>query len=289
MPEDEAVAGVLDVPAEHVVLSSAGRRWHGLDVAEIVHPVDDFAVPALPRHVLVFNLGTPMGATERRSGRAGQLGESGAMILPAGLPRDWHLDRCGEVRHLHLYLDPWLVHGVTAEAGLDPDRVHIPEDFGVRDPQLEQYGLALLAELRSGDPLGRIYADALATVLAVHLLRRHSSATRSAMRGPAGLPPAALKRATEYIEENLAEDLSLAAVARAANLSPYHFARLFKASTGFPPHQYVIRRRVERARRLLATTDRPLAFIAQEVGFASGSHLARHFRRLLGVPPCDYR
>jgi len=109
------------------------------------------------------------------------------------------------------------------------------------------------------------------------------------MRGPIGLTPAALKRATEYIEENLAEDLSLAAVAGAANLSPYHFARLFKASTGFSPHQYVIRRRVERARLLLATTDRPLAFIAQEVGFASGSHLARHFRRLLGVPPSDYR
>ena len=289
MPEDEAVAGVLDVPSEQVVLSSAGRHWHGLDAAEIVHPVDDFAVPALPRHVLVFNLGTPMGATERRSGRAGQLGEGGAMILPADLPRDWHLDRCGEVRHLHLYLDPWLVRGVATEAGLDPDRVEIPEAFGVRDPQLERYGLSLLAELRSGDPLGRIYAEALATVLAVHLLRRHSSVTRSAMRGPSGLPPVALKCATEYIEEHLAEDLSLAAVAGAANLSPYHFARLFKASTGFPPHQYVIRRRVERARLLLATTDRPLAFIAQEVGFASGSHLARHFRRLLGVPPSDYR
>ena len=289
MPEDAAAAAVWDVPAEHVVLSSADRRWRGLDAAEILHPLDEFAVPALPRHVLVFNLGTPMEATERRSGRAGHLGAGGVMILPAGMPRDWHLERHGEVRHLHLYLDPWLVRGVAAEAGLNPDRGELPEAFGVRDPQLEHYGLSLLAELRSADRLGRLYAEGLATVLAAHLLRHHSTAERSALRGPSGLPAAALRRATDYIEENLAEDLSLAAVARAASFSPYHFARLFKASTGSSPHQYVIRRRVERARRLLATTDWSLAFIAQEVGFASGSHLARHFRRLLGVSPSDYR
>ena len=289
MSGDEAVAGGWDVPPEHVVLSSRDRHWRGLDAAEILHPLDEFAVPALPRHVLVFNLGTPMEATERRSGRAGRLGEGGVMILPAGLPRDWHLDRRGEVRHLHLYLDPWLVRGVAAEAELNPDRVELPEAFGVRDPRLEHYGLSLLSELRSGDPLGRISAEGLATVLAVHLLRHHSTATRSAMREPSGLPPAALGWATDYIEENLAEDLSLAAVARAASLSPYHFARLFKASTGSSPHQYVIRRRVERARRLLTTTDWSLTFIAQEAGFASGSHLARHFRRLLGVSPSDYR
>jgi AraC family transcriptional regulator len=288
MREGEPAAGVLDVPLEHVVASSGGR-WHGLDAAEIFHPLDDFATPALPRHVLVFNLGPPMAAMERRSGRAGRLGEGGVMILPAGLPRDWRLDRCGEVRHLHLYLDPWLVRGVAAEAGLNPDRAELPEAFGVRDPQLEHYGLSLLAELRSGDPLGRIYAEGLATVLAAHLLRHHSTAKVSAMRGPSGLPAAALARATDYIEENLADDLSLAAVARAASFSPYHFARLFKTSTGFSPHQYVIRRRVERVRRLLTTTDWSLAFIAQEVGFASGSHLARHFRRLLGASPSDYR
>jgi AraC family transcriptional regulator len=277
-----------DVPSEQIVRSSEGRGWRGLDAAEIVHPLDDFVVPALPRHVLVLNLGTPMAATERRTGHAGQLGDQGVMILPAGMPRDWHLDRCGEVRHLHLYLDPWLVAGVAAEAELNPDRVEIREAFGASDQRLEVLGVSLLAELRAGDPLGRVYADALATVLAAHLLRHHSSLTSPALRGPTKLPPIALKRATEYIEAHLGDDLSLAAVAQAANYSMYHFSRLFKASTGISPHGYIIRRRVERARLLLATTDWPLAHIAQEVGFASGSHLARHFRRMLGVAPSDY-
>ena len=98
-----------------------------------------------------------------------------------------------------------------------------------------------------------------------------------------------LERVREYVEEHLGDDLALAALAGAVGLSPYHFARLFRASTGLSPHQYVLRRRVERARLLLAATDRSLAAIAQDVGFASGSHLATHVRRLLGVPPSRLR
>ena len=84
-------------------------------------------------------------------------------------------------------------------------------------------------------------------------------------------------------------DLALGEVARVAHLNPYHFARLFRAATGASPHQYIIGRRIERARLLLTTTGWPLAFIAQEVGFASGSHLALHFRRRFGVSPTAYR
>lgn len=288
LADEAATGGVLDVPPEHVVVASGGR-WQGLDAAEVVHPQDDFVSPAVPRHMLVFNLGTPMQATEQRSGHAGRLGPGGVMVLPADMPRAWHLDHRGEVRHLHVYLEPALVRRVAAEAELNPDTLEVVEAFGARDPQLEHAALELLAELRAGGPGGRLYGDALGTVLAVQLLRRYSSVGAPVLRGPAGLPRAALRHAADYVEEHLAQDLSLAAVAEAAGFSPYHFARLFKASTGLSPHQYVIRRRVERARTLLATTTWPLALIAREVGFASGSHLAQHFRRLLGASPSAYR
>jgi len=94
---------------------------------------------------------------------------------------------------------------------------------------------------------------------------------------------------TAYIEEHLAEDLSLSELAAVAYLSPYHFARLFKASTGFAPHQYVIGRRIERAKLLLSTMNWSLAAIAHAVGFAHESHLALHFRRLTGLTPRHYR
>src|SRR5690242_17877952 len=92
---------VFDVPLEHIVQSSSGKGWHGLDVAEIIHPLDDFALPALPRHILVINLSPPSTIHERLAGRQGHLGTGNLVILPAGAPTNWHVEREGEVCHLH--------------------------------------------------------------------------------------------------------------------------------------------------------------------------------------------
>ena len=121
------------------------------------------------------------------------------------------------------------------------------------------------------------------------LLRQQSSATVPPVRRSGRLSPSALRLVTEFVEAHLADDLSLAAIAGAVGLSPYHFTRQFRESTGQSPHQYVIRRRVERARLLISATDRSLTAIARDVGFASGSHLAAHVRRLLGVSPSTLR
>jgi AraC family transcriptional regulator len=283
-----------DVPPEHVLLSSSGRGWRGVDAAEIHHPQDDFGTPAIPRHVLVVNLGSPFDAKETLRGREGYLGLGGIVVLPAGAPREWHLERRGEVRHLHLYLDPTLIQGIAAGAGLDPEKAELIEALGIRDPQIEHVAMSLLSELRSEEAGARIYAESLANVLAVNLLRRHSSLGRSSVRKleherTRGLPEASLRTALGYVGDNLAEDLTLAEIAREVGMSPYHFSRMFKLSTGLPPHQYIMRRRIERAKALLTNTDLPVGMVAQEVGFASSSHFAQQFRRLTGVSPRSFR
>lgn len=294
-PENRRATGeVPDVPPEHILLSSSGRGWSGIDAAEVHHPQDDFGTPAIPRHVLVLNLGSPFDAKETLRGREGYLGSGGIVVLPAGAPREWHLDRRGEVRHLHLYLDPALVRSVAAGAGLDPDEVELIEALGIRDPQIEYAALSLLSELRSGEVGARIYTESLANVLAINLLRRHSSLGRSSMsklenERPRGLPEASLHTALEYMGDNLAKDLTLAELAREVSMSPYHFSRMFKTSTGFPPHQYIMRQRIERAKALLCNTDLPVGVIAREVGFANHSHFAQQFRRLVGVSPRSFR
>jgi AraC family transcriptional regulator len=283
-----------DVPPEHVLLSSSGRGWSGVDAAEIHHPQDDFGTPAIPHHVLVVNLGRPFDAKEGLRGQEGYMGSGDIVVLPAGAPREWHLERRGEVRHLHLYLDPTLVRDVAAGAGLDPDKAELVEALGVRDPQIEHAAMWLLLELRYGDLGGRIYAESLANVLVVNLLRRHSSLGRSSARKleherAGGLPEASLRTALDYVGDNLAEDLTLAEIAREVHMSPYHFSRMFKLSTGFSPHQYVMRQRIERAKALLTNTDLPVSVVAREVGFASPSHFAQQFRRLVGVSPRSFR
>jgi len=109
----------------------------------------------------------------------------------------------------------------------------------------------------------------------------------SRIRG--GLPPRALRRVREFIEVNLAENISIQELAAIAGLSMYHFARAFKQSVGMPPHAYLVQRRVQRVQDLLTATDLPLSEIALAAGFADQSHCARRFRQHIGVTPGSYR
>ncbi len=186
----------LGVPPAQVVRPSGGRGWQSLDAAEILHPEDGFAVPTLPRHVLVFNLAPPTATAERRSGRSASRDEVGLIILSAGRPRDWHLDYRREARQLHRSLDPALARGVAADAGLDPSRLEIVDAVGIREARVAHTGTALLAELRAPASEGQAYAEGLTTMLAAQLLRRHSSVGPAAMGCPDRLSPAALQRAT---------------------------------------------------------------------------------------------
>jgi AraC-like DNA-binding protein len=119
----------------------------------------------------------------------------------------------------------------------------------------------------------------------------HLLAPRRLERGRDGvLPRGRLRAVVEYIEEHFDASLTLEQMAAAAHLSAYHFARQFKAATGLPPHQYVILRRVERARQLLhAGTDLSLAEVALRAGFSDQSQLSHHFKRLVGVTPGQFR
>lgn len=183
---------------------------------------------------------------------------------------------------------------VATEAGADPERLEALNSVAVRDPHLQQTGIALLEEIVSGGPADRLYAESLARVMAVHLLRRHSSLGRGSLRRlldperVGRLSEASLRAATDCIGENLSGDLSIAGIA-AANLSPYHFARAFKRSTGLSPHQYVLRRRIEQARELLEGADLPVGVVARRAGFASPSHFAQQFRRIVGASPSAFR
>lgn len=297
---DECVAGAAsnslrEVIPNQVLLSRELRAGDGVEVARHrFHPVEVVG-SALPGHLITLHLNGPNRVVQWRDGRAREWVEHPGEIAihPAG-PHPVSTATLEISEDLNLLLDDRFVRAVAAEVAGDPSRVALADTLRARDPQLERLLLAFLPELEAGGPGGRLFIEGLATALTVQLLRHYSSLDRAASAGlarpPGGrLHALELQRAAEYIEAQLDRSLGLAELAAVVGRSPRHFARLFRAATGLSPHQYVIRRRVERARLLLATTDLPVARIALDVGFAHQSHLAAHFRRLVGVSPGRYR
>jgi AraC family transcriptional regulator len=181
-------------------------------------------------------------------------------------------------------LKPELLTRNAAEL-LAVDQVELLPQKPLYDPLILQIGLALKADLESHRPGGRLYAETMATALAVHLLRNYSSHNHKSVRYLGGLSATQLKLVIDYIKDHLEQELSLDELAAIAQLSSYHFCRSFKRSTGFTPHQYVIRQRVERAKQLLKDGKLGIAEVAFVCGFTHQSHLNRHFKRLTGVTP----
>ena len=209
-------------------------------------------------------------------------------LVPAGSPV--RARSSGHKDELHIFLEAGLVERVAAEAfGLDPARLTILPLDGLDLPHLRAAMAAVAAELTAGGAGGPLAAESLANVLAVHLLR-HVLAPRRPERGRDGtLPRTRLRAVVAYIEDHLDAGPTLEQLAAVARLSPYHFARQFKAATGLPPHQYVIVRRVERAKQLLQGGDLSLAEVASEAGFSDQSQFSHHFKRLVGVTPGQFR
>jgi len=149
--------------------------------------------------------------------------------------------------------------------------------------------LKLKAEVDNSDPSSRLYVEALSLVLMLELSRLQGKRPGAERPLRGGLPTRQQRRLTEFIEEHLAEEISLAALAKLVDLSLYHFAHAFRHSFGVPPHHYHMARRMDRARGLLQLPALSVTQIGIHLGFRETSSFTRAFRKLTGVTPTEYR
>jgi AraC family transcriptional regulator len=270
-----------------------GLGWSGIEVARFIGH-DELSIPPSPKHHAIIHLNhRPLDLTQRLDGqlREERVHRGEVAIIPGARAWEWEFKAETESDLLPLCLEDAFLREAARSVDVDPVGLEILPIMGLRNPRIEQIGLLLKEEIEAEGLLGgKLYAESLATALAITLIRDHSSLGRKAARRAAreragGLSRRALEEVIDYIGDNLQKDLTLAKIAGAAHMSPYHFSRLFKESTGLAPHQYVIERRVQRAKELLGSTALPIAEIAFLCGFANQSHLNRHFKRLLGVSP----
>lgn len=277
---------------DEVVASSQTQGWQNLHAVELRHKTGEWTMPPSENHCVIVQLG-PAVTVRARIGDLGfeqtlQTGE--IVIVPADQALQWQQQDTVENHTLHLYLHPGFLRTTGEEIELDYSQISIAPQFGIADEHIRHIAMSLHCELHESNVVGRVYADSLARVLAMQLVRRYSY-LKDLHVNRGGMTPRKLRRAIEFINENLDEEqtVALAAVAETVQMSYFHFSRAFKQSTGSSPNVYMTERRIERAKKLLSETDIPIADIALRTGFASQSHFTTTFRKLVWTTPKAFR
>jgi AraC family transcriptional regulator len=269
--------------------SSRNRQWDGVVVDLHAWKGAGRVASRVTNHdVVVVRLSGITPLVQRRDGKTHRgIAMPGTVTAhPRGILASFEWERPGAV--VFLRFAPELLTE-AAESGPHPSQVELPNCFGVRDPFVERIGFLLAAEVEQPSHSAQpIIAQSLSCALAHHMVYRFDKRWLGRSDSPSGLAERNLARVLAYIEENLCEPITLADLAGLANVSRFHFARLFRHSTGLSPMSYIERARLQRAKDLIRSGPLSLTTIAASLGFADQSHFTRRFHRQFGYTPSTF-
>jgi AraC family transcriptional regulator len=241
-------------------------------------------------HQVGIDFSGHLGLVREVNGRAGRHdAPPGAVYVTGRSPITW-LEVSDPTEALEIYPDRDLVDRLARDLGVTAE---VRPSFAKPDGVVFGVASRLRRAHLAAGALTDVEASTLAHLLVRHLLRRYGSGLRlgtSTGRGPTGeLPPGAVDIVAEYTRAHLADVITLDGLAGAVSLSPYHFARSFRATTGMTPHAFVTEHRMMVARDRLLRADASVTGIAMSVGFSNISHFRRLFRRRYGLTPAGLR
>lgn len=204
-------------------------------------------------------------------------------IIPAGITHSCSWDTSAQF--IVLALEPALFQQVGQD-WINPDQIELlPRFMNDSDPFMQTILSTLKREAEIGEMGSYLLVDSLKTALAIHLLRNYCATQPKLSSYTNGLSQRKLTLVKNYIKDHLHQNLQLNEIAAIAQISPYHFLRLFKQSTGLTPHQYILQCRLNQAKYLLQHSQLSIAEVAARAGFCDQSHLNRYFKRMTGITP----
>jgi AraC family transcriptional regulator len=287
--------GVEKFPTGQLLVSSSERAWRGVYAELRSHPAGElptFTPTSTEVAMLVRGAAT---VTRRADGVHQQTAASGGTIwlCPAGLKEDFIVisKNIAEVLHIYLPANPFTALAATGQ-GASTESARLRYKAGFRDPLLESIAHCILMEMGQETSSGALLIETLASSLIARLLQSHSNISPELQHSRVysnRLADRKLRHVLDFIETHIEGDLTVERIAATVSLSQFHFARLFKSTTGKSPHQYVSERRLIHAKQMLVDADRPLVDIAHACGFSSEGNFCRSFRRATGVTPGQFR
>lgn len=272
-----------------LVATSRKRGWNGLtfDVYTLVSDIE-LDLPCADHHAVGYCLQGSGRLLLRRGGRSydGVIRTGNLTVMAAGEPRSWRGTAAASLRiRIPITLLDEAALEIGSHSGRSPELIDV---FSTRDLFVGQLAPILVSELeRSAHPAQNLLIESISYAFAGHLLRHYDAFKRKEEK-ITGLAPRALSAVIDYVEEHAHESVALDTLARVANVSRFHFARMFKISTGISPMMYVEQNRMRKAQTLIRESRLSLATIAAELGFADQSHFTRRFRVHHGCTPSEY-
>lgn len=282
--QEKASDQIVPQPA---VLRSLG--WNGLHLE--LHQQPTFATDEHyhTMHVLACGLGSYAPGMRSLDGKRSheRRGSGDIAIIPAGITHSCGWDT--PAQFMVLAVEPTLLKQVGQD-WVNPDQIELlPRFMSESDAFIQSVFSTLKTEAEVGGMGSHLLVDSLKTALVVHLLRNYCATRPKLSSYTNGLSQATFTLVKDYINDHLQQDLKLDELAAIAQISPYHFLRLFKQSLGATPHQYILQCRIEKAKLLLQQSQLSIAEIANQVGFCDQSHLTRCFKQSLGVTPKQFQ
>jgi len=276
-PRPVPPAATRTAPRERSAVGETMRAdWHALAAGDelAVEPGDIALVAPLEDALLRVR--------SREDARASEaFAAPGVAVLPGG-GHAIAAERAGELLVARFDAARWSERG---GAVLGHAR-ELRESFVGEDGFVRAIARIVAARLRDAGAPEPGWLDPFAEDLALHVAMRHARAIEDAV---GGLAPQRLQRVLALIDERLAEPIAVRELAAAVDLSPYHFARMFKQSTGQPPHGYITWLRMDRAKQLLVESALPLAEVAARVGYQTQAHFTGVFHKHVGITPRTFR
>lgn len=270
------------------LITSASLVWQGVQVEQYHLGPMVLSAHHHSHHVLLlYQMEAPMTVRRQQGSRTQhELFRSNDLgLYPGGEygPIAWDAPE----HNIHLLIDEQHLERV-ARQGLDLTQFSLHEQFRFNDPFLTQLGRQLLAAAGSRHALGLLYVESLTNALCHYLIEHHATYERRIASGRALSGPV-LARIDAYLEAAAEEPVTLETLAGLANLSVFHFARLFKQAKGVSPYQYVLSWKIQRAQQLLRASNQSLTDISEALGFASPASFSAAFKRAVGQTPRDFQ
>lgn len=279
-----------NVEAVEIAKTSAKHELNKLHA--FIVKVQPFTVSFAPIDSLLISMvlkGRAVGVLEVDGLEHEIVFQPGAITI---LPPDTHLNLTlkDPAEFINIYISKKVLNDVIIEFSSEGNNLlRLDHNLSVYDEFIEQTINSLKDVLYSDDRFSSIEVQYIARVLVARVVSKYSTNASENLNTDAGLSVPVLQSIFDFIDENLHRRIVIDRLATKAGVGAAQFARLFKRATNVTLHQYIIKRRVDRSRDLLAETDMPIAEIAHECGFADQVHLTRFFGRIVGTSPASFR